>query len=93
MTKMRRSGLAILLGDDYTNERTINSEGDPEDSDPVLKKVESYLKERPMDREEPPLRWWKENQHRFPLVSRVAKRYLAIPITSTLQKECFQLQD
>ena len=84
------SGLAILLAVDYTNERTI---GGPEDSDPVLKEVESYLKERLIDREEPPLRWWKENQHIFPLVSQVAKRYLTIPITSTLQKECFQLQD
>ena len=58
---MRHSGLAILLGDDYTNERTINSEDNPEDLDPVLKEVELYLKERPIDRKEPPLRWWKEN--------------------------------
>ena len=48
---IRHSGLAILLAVDYTNERTINSEGGPEDSDSVLKEVESYLKERPIDRE------------------------------------------
>ena len=51
--------------------------------------MESYLKERPIDREEPPLRWWKENQHRFPLVSQVAKRYLIIPITSTSAERVF----
>ena len=59
------------------------------DSDPVLKEVESYLKERAIDRKEPPLRWWKENQNRFPLISRVAKRYLTIPITSTPAERVF----
>ena len=90
VTKKKRSGLAILLGDDYTNKASINSEtDDSEDSDPVLKEVELYLKEKPIDREEPPLGWWKENQHRFPLVSRVAKRYLTIPITSTPAERVF----
>ena len=90
VTKKKRSGLAILLGDDYTSKASINSEtDDTEDSDPVLKEVELYLKEKPIDREEPPLGWWKENQHRFPLVSRVAKRYLTIPITSTLAERVF----
>ena len=83
VTKKRLSGLAIILGDDYTNQRGMNSGDDSEDSDPVLQEVESYLKERPLDREEPPLGWWKENQHKFPLVARVAKRYLTISITST----------
>ena len=64
-------------------------DSDTDDSDPVLKEVELYLKEKPIDREEPPLGWWKENQHRFPLVSRVAKRYLTIPITSTPAERVF----
>ena len=90
MTKKKRSGLTILLGDDYTSKASINSEtDDSEDSDPVLKEVELCLKEKPIAREEPPLGWWKENQHRFPLVSRVAKRYLTIPITSTPAEQVF----
>ena len=89
VAKKKRSGLAILLGDDYTNQCSMSSEIDGvEDSDPVLKEVELYL-EKPIDREEPPLGWWKEDQHRFPLVSQVAKRYLTIP----LQNLCFQLLD
>lgn len=79
VTKKRCSGLAISLVDDYTNQRDINSEGDSEDLDPVLMEVESYLKERPLDRVGSSLGWWK-NQHRFPLVSQVAKRYLTMPI-------------
>ena len=56
VTKKKRSGLAILLGVDYTNQTSMNSEiDDSEDSDPVLKEVELYLKEKPIDREEPPL--------------------------------------
>ena len=90
MTKKKRSGLAILLGVDYTNQTSMNSEiDDSEDSDPVLKEVELYLKEKPIDREEPPLDWWKENQHRFPLVLRVARRYLTILITSTPTERVF----
>ena len=86
----KRSGLAILLGDDYTNQTSMNSEtDDSEDSDTVFKEVELYLKEKAIDREEPPLGWWKENQHRFPLVSRVARRYLTIPITSTPAERVF----
>ena len=51
--------------------------------------VESYLKERPLDKEESPLGWWKENHHRFPLISRVAKRYLIIPIASSPTERVF----
>ena len=48
------SGLSILLGDEYT------SNGDSADeSDPVLDEVESYLQDKPLDREESPLLWWK----------------------------------
>ena len=58
-----------MLGDNYTNQTDINAEGDLEDLDPVLIEVESYLKERPLDREESPLGWWKENHHGFPIIS------------------------
>ena len=40
VTKNRCSGLAILLCDNYTNQRGINSEDNSEDSAPVLKEVE-----------------------------------------------------
>ena len=56
VTKKKHSGLAILLGDDYTNQTSVNSDtDDSEGSDPIIKEVELYLKEKPIDREEPPL--------------------------------------
>ena len=80
----QHSGLFILLGDEYT------SDGDSADeSDPVLDEVESYLQDKPLDREESPLLWWKLNKHRFPLISKVAKRYLTVSVTSTPAEHVF----
>ena len=76
------SGLAILLGDEYTNNEDT-------ESDQVLNEVESYLQGKPLDREESPLQWWKENSCRFPLISQVAKRYLTVPATSTPAERVF----
>ena len=80
----QHSGLSILLGDEYT------SNGDSADeSDPVLDEVDSYLQDKPLDREESPLLWWKLNKHRFPLIPKVAKRYLTVPVTSTPAERVF----
>jgi len=76
--KKKCSGLHILLGDDYTN-----SGEDELDSNSVLNVVDVFLKEMPIDREHSPLVWWRENYHRFPMISEVARRFLTIPITST----------
>ena len=67
----KRSGLDILLGDEYSSKDSLEDE-----SGPVLNEVESYLQDRPLDREESPLVWWKENEHRFPIISQVAKNTL-----------------
>lgn len=81
----KRSGLTILLGDEYTN----NGDTEPDESDPVLIEVRSYLQDKPLDREESPLQWWKNNQHRFPLIAQVAKKYLTVPATSTPAEHVF----
>ena len=38
-------------------------------SDPDLNEVETYLQDRPSDKKVSPLKWWRENKHRFPLIA------------------------
>ena len=37
-----------------------------------------------LNRDSPPLMWWKEHAAQFPYLSQLARRYLAMPATSAL---------
>ena len=39
--------------------------------------------------DEDPLKWWKQNEHRFPQIAIVAKRVLAVPATSVPSERIF----
>lgn len=36
-----------------------------------------------------PMEWWQRNQHRFPIISRLARRWLCIPATSAPSERVF----
>jgi hypothetical protein len=55
-----------------------------------LKNVEEvalYLSEPVIDLSDDPLLWWKNNQHKYPNLSRLARDFLAIP-ASSVPSEC-----
>ena len=60
------------------------AEGDHEDLPPKKERlaveVSRYIGEQATDKT--PVDWWKQNQDRYPLLSQLAMRYLAIPATS-----------
>ena len=59
-------------------------------SEPSLTtEFDKYLAEPPLPRQESPLKWWKENNTRFKVVSYVARRLLCMPATTTSSERVF----
>ncbi|XP_053341320.1 zinc finger BED domain-containing protein 4 [Clarias gariepinus] len=61
----------ILLGEDPTERM-------PE----IQQQLENYIAEPLCKRSLSPLHWWRNKEHRFPAVARLARRYLSIPATA-----------
>lgn len=72
----RPKTLDLLLGSD-------SPASSNDSSDPVQDEVESYFKQEQSPRDSSLLNWLKVNGHRFPLLARLAWKYLAITTTST----------
>jgi len=54
-----------------------------------IDEVASYLALPKIHHDECPLMWWKTNKTRFPILSKLAKKYLAVPATSTPSERLF----
>lgn len=61
----------ILLGEDPTERM-------PE----IQQQLENYIAEPLCKRSLSPLQWWRNKEHRFPAVARLARKYLSIPATA-----------
>lgn len=48
-----------------------------------------YLQTADLDAEEDPLVWWRQHEVNFPLVAKLAKKYLCIPATSSASERVF----
>ncbi|CAM4623496.1 unnamed protein product [Leuciscus chuanchicus] len=55
----------------------------------VQSELESYLMCPDADSESEPLEWWRLHERNFPRVSKLAKKYLCIPATSTPSERIF----
>jgi len=51
--------------------------------------VSDYLGAQEIQWDQCPLAWWRNNQSRFPVLSKLARKYLAIPATSTASERLF----
>ncbi|RXN13466.1 zinc finger BED domain-containing 1-like protein [Labeo rohita] len=64
-------------------------------SAPIPKRVRAdneltrYLQEECIDSNANPLSWWRDNQSRYPLLSKVARKYMCICATSTPSERVF----
>lgn len=56
-----------------------------EHSDEIIK----YLAIEEIGFSECPFNWWHQNENRFPILSKIARKYLAIPATSTPSERLF----
>ena len=74
------SAIEFLLGDSLGN-----GDGDRSPQD----EVEIFLREPALGPNADPLKWWKANEHRFPILSKLAKRLLCIPATSVPAERIF----
>ncbi|KAM3850482.1 E3 SUMO-protein ligase ZBED1-like [Diretmus argenteus] len=86
-----KSALDSLLQSDTDSQ----SEGEEEASQEeqkiqiVRNEVQLYFTETPISKKDDPLKWWSENEGRFPTVSKLAKSFLSIPATSTPSEQIF----
>jgi hypothetical protein len=54
-----------------------------------IDEIATYLSMTKIHLDDCPLLWWKNNQTRFPILSKLARMYLAIPATSTPTERLF----
>ena len=80
--KQKRAALDILLGPDLNSSIFLLTARD---------KLKLYMPERPVARRESPLSWWKEDEHRFPNLAKVACGTLCNPATSISSEWIFSI--
>ena len=87
------------LKDAYQDMKNLNNEDQEVESQPVpsnsllarmfqndainVDEVANYLALPKIHHDDCPLKWWRINKTRFPVLSKLARKYLAIPATST----------
>ncbi|KAI5608402.1 zinc finger BED domain-containing protein 4-like isoform X2, partial [Silurus asotus] len=71
ITPVPQSMYDLLLGEDPTERM-------PE----IQQQLENYIAEPLCKRSLSPLYWWRNKEHRFPAVARLARKYLSIPATA-----------
>lgn len=53
--------------------------------------VKLYEQEPPIEISDNPLQWWQKKEHLYPILSRLAKTFLAIPASQTSSERLFSI--
>lgn len=78
--KRRKSTLAVLLGQTFNSSSTSTSM--PSAASIAEEEMKRYQEAPALPRTDDPLQWWKSQVHGYPLLSKLAQRYLCVPGTS-----------
>ena len=55
----------------------------------VKDQLQVYMQVQQVPNDTDPLMWWKRHQHEFPDLSRMARQYLTVPVTSVSPETFF----
>lgn len=83
--RITSAALVNLLGKTFTEVRVAPKSA----STRAEEELNKYLAVPALSLSEKPLHWWKSNERDFPLLARLAKRYLCIPGTSVAAERVF----
>lgn len=72
-----------------TTEGTTPRPSHHQEEQAIASELQSYLQLDNLDSEEDPLDWWREHQRPYPQLSKLAKKYLCIPATSSPSEMVF----
>ncbi|XP_039464809.1 E3 SUMO-protein ligase ZBED1-like [Oreochromis aureus] len=89
--RIEKTALDNLLESDTDSQGDNEEAASKEDQDVqvVRSEVQLYFKEATVSKKDDPLKWWSENEGRFPTLSKLAKSFLCIPATSTPSERIF----
>lgn len=87
---MPPSKWSLMYGPGYNNRATVIAKGKKQ-KDKLQIEIDFYMEEEELAVDADPLSWWKTNESRFPILSLVAKKYLATPATSVPCERLFSI--
>lgn len=82
MCLLKKHALEDLLGSSFSSNQVTGG---------IQAEIDSYCKEALVSLSACPLKWWRDNAGRYPILSSLAKTYLCIPATSVPSERVFSI--
>ena len=85
--KERKKGLGSLFK--VATDNAAGTTTPPQQDLAITLEIQPYFQMETLDPEEDPLTWWRDTQMMFPHLSKLARKYLCIPATSSSSERVF----